>query len=74
MKRITRLTLRSALASAAAAALSLAALAGAQAADKVRVGVFPVTSGLPYFVALERGYFKDAGIDAEMVRLIGGPA
>ncbi len=74
MKRITRLALRSALASAAAAVLSLAALTGAQAADKVKVGVFPVTSGLPYFVALERGYFKDAGIDAEMVRLIGGPA
>ena len=74
MNRITRLALRSALASAAAAVLSVAALAGAQAADKVKVGVFPVTSGLPYFVALERGYFKDAGIDAEMVRLIGGPA
>ncbi len=74
MKRITRMTLRPALAYAAAAVLSLAALASAQAADKVKVGVFPVTSGLPYFVALERGYFKDAGIDAEMVRLIGGPA
>ena len=74
MKGITEFTRRSALTCAALAVASLAAFTGAQAADKVKVGVFPVTSGLPYFVALERGYFKDAGIDAEMVRLIGGPA
>ena len=36
--------------------------------------MFPVTSALPYFVALERGYFKDVDIETEMVRLIGGPA
>ncbi|MCG6874446.1 MAG: ABC transporter substrate-binding protein [Betaproteobacteria bacterium] len=46
---------------------------GAQALDKVKVGVFPVSSSLPYFVARDRGFFKDAGIDVEMVRLIGGP-
>ena len=73
MKRLAEFTRRSALAFAAAA-ISLAGAAGAQAADKVRVGVFPVTSGLPYFVASERGYFKDVNIEAEMVRLIGGPA
>ena len=73
MGRITELKRRSALAFAAAA-VSLAGIAGAQAADKVKVGVFPVTSGLPYFVASERGYFKDVDIEAEMVRLIGGPA
>ena len=74
MKRITETTLRSVLAYAAVAVVSLAVFTDARAADKVKVGVFPVTSGLPYFVALERGYFKDADIDAEMVRLIGGPA
>lgn len=68
------ITRRTALTLAAAAALSLTGIAGAQAADKVKVGVFPVTSALPYFVALERGYFKDADIEPEMVRLIGGPA
>jgi len=47
--------------------------AGAMAADKVKVGVFPVSSALPYFVAAERGYFKEQGIDAEMVRLMGAP-
>ncbi|MCL4799964.1 MAG: ABC transporter substrate-binding protein [Burkholderiales bacterium] len=47
--------------------------AGAQALDTVKVGVFPVSSSLPYFVARDRGFFKEAGIEAEMVRLIGGP-
>ncbi len=67
------LTKRSAIAALSAVAL-LAIGASAQAADKVTVGVFPVTSALPYFVALERGYFKDVDIEASMVRLIGGPA
>lgn len=58
----------------AGAALALAAYAApALALDKVKVGVFPVGSSLPYFVAVERGYFKDQGIETEMVRLIGGP-
>ncbi|HEY5131309.1 MAG TPA: ABC transporter substrate-binding protein, partial [Bradyrhizobium sp.] len=45
----------------------------ASAQDKVKVGVFPVSSSLPYFVALELGYFKEQNIEPEMVRLIGGP-
>ena len=35
------------------------------AADKVKVGVFPSSSALPYFVALERGYFKEVDIETE---------
>ena len=45
----------------------------ASAQDKVKVGVFPVSSSLPYFVALDRGFFKEQNIEPEMVRLIGGP-
>ncbi len=45
----------------------------AAAQDKVRVGVFPVSSSLPYFVALERGFFTEQNIAPEMTRLIGGP-
>jgi NitT/TauT family transport system substrate-binding protein len=45
----------------------------ALAQDKVNVGVFPVSSSLPYFVALERGFFKEQNIAPEMTRLIGGP-
>jgi len=59
---------------AAFAALALGLASGALLAqDKVKVGVFPVSSSLPFFVALERGFFKQQGIDAEMIRLIGGP-
>ncbi len=53
--------------------LLAAAISPASADDKVRVGVFPVISSLPYFVALERGFFREQGIEAETVRLIGGP-
>jgi NitT/TauT family transport system substrate-binding protein len=53
---------------------AVAALAGPAAAqDKVKIGVFPVSSTLPYFVAVERGFFKEQNIETEMVRLIGGP-
>ena len=45
----------------------------ATAQDKVSVGVFPVSSSLPYFVALERGFFKEQNIEPEMTKLMGGP-
>jgi NitT/TauT family transport system substrate-binding protein len=57
--------------SALAAIVALAAPASAQ--DKVKIGVFPVSSSLPYFVAVERGFFKEQNVEPEMVRLIGGP-
>ena len=44
-----------------------------QAQDKVKVGVFPVSSSLPHFVAVDRGFYKEQNIDAETIRLIGGP-
>jgi NitT/TauT family transport system substrate-binding protein len=60
---------------AAALALltALALPAQSQAQDKVSVGVFPVSSSLPYFVALERGFFKEQNIEPEMTKLMGGP-
>jgi NitT/TauT family transport system substrate-binding protein len=59
----------------AMAALVLSAIASdlAVAQDKVSVGVFPISSSLPYFVALERGYFKEQNIAPEMTKLMGGP-
>src|SRR5258706_1624720 len=59
----------------AAAALALSGIASGRAAaqDKVSVGVFPVSSSLPYFVALERGFFREQGIEPEMTKLMGGP-
>ena len=61
-------------ATAFAAATMMVTLASpGLAADKVRVGVFPVSSALPYFVALERGYFKEQNIETTASRLMGGP-
>src|SRR5712671_3228701 len=45
----------------------------ASAADKVKVGVFPISSSLPFFVALDLGYFKELDIKPEVSRLMGGP-
>jgi len=55
------------------AAALLLAIAPAQAQDKVKVGVFPISSSLPYFVALDLGYFKELNIEPEMTTLMGGP-
>ena len=35
---------------------------------KVRVGYWPVSAGLPFFAAVEKGYFKDAGVDVEPMK------
>jgi NitT/TauT family transport system substrate-binding protein len=55
----------------ALAAMALAVPATAQ--DKVKVGVFPISSSLPYFVALDLGYFKELNIEPEQTTLMGGP-
>ena len=47
--------------------------AGAQTLDKVKVGVFPVSSSLPYFIARDLGYFAELNIDPETITLMGGP-
>ena len=53
--------------------LGAAAPDRATAQDKVSVGVFPVSSSLPYFVAVERGFFREQNIEPEMTKLMGGP-
>jgi NitT/TauT family transport system substrate-binding protein len=58
---------------AAAVALSAIVSGRAVAQDKVLVGLFPISSSLPYFVALERGFFKEQNIEPEMTKLMGGP-
>ena len=64
-----RLPFRSALSGLALLALSVPVLA----LDKVKVGIFPVVSALPYYVAVERGFFREVGIETEGVKLMGGP-
>jgi len=56
-----------------AAALSGLPVAAEAAPDKVKVGVFPISSSLPYFVAIEKGFFKELDIEPETIRLMGGP-
>jgi NitT/TauT family transport system substrate-binding protein len=60
-----------------AGAIVAATLAGlpaaALAADKVKVGVFPISSSLPYYIAIDLGYFKELNIEPETIRLMGGP-
>src|SRR3984957_20539247 len=38
-------------------------------ADHVKVGVFPVSSPLPFFVSVERGYFAEQGIEPVPTRM-----
>src|SRR5436190_22768391 len=74
MKEITMIGFASGVQRALGVLTLVAALVlPAAAQDKVKVGVFPVSSTLPYFVAVERGFFNEQNIETEMVRLIGGP-
>ncbi|MDO9498656.1 ABC transporter substrate-binding protein [Falsiroseomonas sp.] len=55
------------------AALAAPAIANAQGADRVRVAVFNVSSALPYYVAVERGFFAAEGIEASATPLQAAP-
>lgn len=57
-------------ASSAAAVLGLAGLpaARAQATPRIRIGFWPVAAGIPFFAAVDRGYFKEAGLDVEPLK------
>src|ERR1700730_5605114 len=54
---------------AAGALMLLGGTVSALALDKVTVSVNPVSSALPYFIAVDRGYFKDAGIETDMKKI-----
>ena len=58
-----------------AGAAGIAALAApavlAQAAPKIRIGYWPVAAGLPFFAAVDRGYFKEAGLEVEPLKFAG---
>ena len=50
---------------AAALALAVApAFASAQAPERVTIGALRFSSSGPVFLALDRGYFREAGLDA----------
>jgi NitT/TauT family transport system substrate-binding protein len=65
-------TRRTVLKTAAAGLAVLAApVLRAQAAPKIRIGYWPVAAGLPFFAAVEKGYFKEAGLDVEALKFAG---
>ena len=68
----TRRRLLSAAASGAAlASLGAPTLVLGQAAPKIRIGYWPVAAGLPFFAAIEKGYFKEAGLEVEALKFAG---
>jgi len=66
-----RRTLLVASAGSALAGLAAPALVRAQGAPRIRIGYWPVAAGLPFFAALEKGYFKEAGLDVEAIKFAG---
>lgn len=52
-------------------ALAAPVMARAQTAPKIRIGFWPVASGLPFYAAVEKGYFKEAGLDVEAQKFAG---
>ncbi len=58
-------------AGAAAATLGVIGAVRGQALPKVRIGFWPVAAGLPFFAAVEKGYFKEAGLDVEPLKFAG---
>ena len=61
---------RQVLAASGALGLTLAApsIVRAQSTPKIRIGYWPVASGIPFFAAVDKGFFKQARLDVEAVR------
>ena len=51
--------------------LGAPALVRAQSGPKIRIGYWPIAAGLPFYAAIEKGYFKEAGLDVEALRFAG---
>jgi NitT/TauT family transport system substrate-binding protein len=55
------------------ATAAAAALLPAHAADVVKFGVFPSSAALPFYIAQNRGYFKELGLEVEEVPMNSHP-
>lgn len=53
---------------AAGIAMAAPAIVRAQSPVKIRIGYWPIAAGLPFYAAVELGYFKEAGLDVEVQR------
>ena len=66
-----RAVLHTGAAGAALAMLGAPQVARSQAGPKIRVGYWPIAAGLPFYAAVEKGYFKEAGLDVEAIKFAG---
>lgn len=66
-----RRLLRAAPGAAALALLGAPAVLRAQSGPKIRIGYWPVAAGLPFYAAVEKGYFKEAGLNVEALKFAG---
>jgi NitT/TauT family transport system substrate-binding protein len=66
-----RRVLKAGAATAALGLIGAPALVSAQALPKVRLGYWPIAAGLPFYAAIELGYFKEAGLDVEPLKFAG---
>ncbi|MDO8300418.1 ABC transporter substrate-binding protein [Lacisediminimonas sp.] len=66
VSRRRRQLLGAAVAGSTLAVIGAPALA--QAGPKIRIGFWPVASGLPFFAAIDKGYFKEAGLNVEALK------
>jgi len=55
----------------AASVLAAPAIVRAQSGPKIRIGYWPIAAGLPFYAAVELGYFKEAGVNVEVQRYAG---
>jgi allophanate hydrolase len=55
----------------AASVLGAPAIVRGQSGPKIRIGFWPVAAGLPFFAAVEKGYFKEAGLEVEPLKFAG---
>lgn len=67
---VRRTLLKTTAVSAALGLLGAPAIVRAQG-GKIRIGYWPVAAGLPFFSAIEKGYFKEAGLEVEALKFAG---
>ncbi|WP_394787311.1 ABC transporter substrate-binding protein [Rhodoferax sp.] len=65
-----RKLLKTVAATTALGALGAPAIVRAQSV-KLRIGFWPVAAGLPFFAAVDKGYFKEAGLEVEPLKFAG---
>ena len=65
-------SLRSVLRAALAGAIAAATASPARAADKVVVGTGGSASDAPFYLAQDKGFFKDEGLEVDLIVLDSG--